>query len=121
MNKFVIIAVTVVITVIITAFTLLSIMHVDTDKFVQFLQLGFAGITSVVGVFLVKRTGEAVVTAQAATDQVAQVSNQVADVQQMVNGNTAALIARVGPVLPENDTVITTLTPNTELHETGEH
>lgn len=108
------------VSVLITAFTVLAVLHVDTVGFVNFVQLMFAATTSIIGVFLVKRTGDAVATAQTAQDQVAAVSaqisdtheqvaavgEQVADVKSMVNGNTAQLIARVGPIVPQNDIVI---------------
>lgn len=121
MNKIYVIALTVIITAVITAFTLLSIFQVDTDKFVSFIQLGFAAVTSVIGTILLKKTGDAVDTATVASEQVAAVSDQIGEVKTLVNGNTANLIARVGPVIPQNDTVITTLTATAELHETGEH
>lgn len=119
MTKTYVIVSALILALIIVAFTVLSAFHVDTDRFVSFIQLIFAATTSIIGIFLVKRTGEASSAATAAQEQVAAVSDQVHEVKTMVNGNTAALIARVGPVLPENDETITSLADNITIHETG--
>lgn len=93
-------AVVAVVIALLAAFTLLSLEHADTTAYVGFVQLIFGAATSIIGVVLVKRTGDAVSTAEHATQQVSHVSDQVShvaarvtEVKEMVNGNTSDLLA----------------------------